>query len=181
MEELTVTDTNRKQDDQREARDPARISGERDGRNESVGGPGSQSAVQEALAIADIGGQEALCILAAEVRRLQAAAYNKCDVCLGEPLPSGKPCVCEGNGTIWATAVGLRKQIYELQAVLSRLSWGSPPGWKLVPVEPTEEMLDHAWGMVIPTPGYPLEEWAAVYRAMLSASPPPTPEKILGT
>lgn len=53
-----------------------------------------------------------------------------------------------------------------------------PPGWQLVPKEPTEAMIDahfaaHAQAKTV------FAEVPAIYRAMLSAAPPP-PEKSNG-
>lgn len=39
-----------------------------------------------------------------------------CNVCLGEPLASGKECVCRGEGTHTAEVRGLRLEIFALQA-----------------------------------------------------------------
>lgn len=37
-----------------------------------------------------------------------------CSVCAGAPFPIGRPCICEGEGTIYAENTGLRKEIYRL-------------------------------------------------------------------
>jgi hypothetical protein len=42
-----------------------------------------------------------------------------------------------------------------------------PEGWKLVPIEPTKEMLDAAWDDT--DVAADADEFAAVYRAMLAA------------
>jgi hypothetical protein len=51
-------------------------------------------------------------------------------------------------------------------------------GWKLVPVEPTEEMLDAPWNHEENTAGAGLDCCKAIYQLMLSASPtPPEPDE----
>lgn len=47
-----------------------------------------------------------------------------------------------------------------------------PEGWKLVPVEPTEEMSDAGWGHIDITAGQCQDGPKDVYRAMLAAAPP---------
>lgn len=47
------------------------------------------------------------------------------------------------------------------------------PGWRLVPEEPTREMIERGASVIWDNEGAPYEEdAAAVYRAMISAAPP---------
>ena len=46
-----------------------------------------------------------------------------------------------------------------------------PPGWKLVPVELTTEMMEEALGMAYFNPDKPDEDIEAVWKAMLAAAP----------
>jgi hypothetical protein len=43
----------------------------------------------------------------------EANRHQICDVCLGEPLPSGKKCVCGGAGTLIAALTGTREALHE--------------------------------------------------------------------
>lgn len=53
-----------------------------------------------------------------------------------------------------------------------------PDGWKLVPVEPTEAMVQKALHLDLSyMPGHEGPDRAAVYRAMLSASPAPAQQE----
>lgn len=67
--------------------------------------------------------QEAVAILTSIAkecpRRLEQPAM--CGVCLGAPLPSGKECICKGEGTEEAEMRGLRLMVYDLEAEISRL------------------------------------------------------------
>ncbi|HBG30773.1 MAG TPA: hypothetical protein DDW98_09110 [Gammaproteobacteria bacterium] len=52
------------------------------------------------------------------------AAYKQrdlCDVCLGQPLKSGRQCICGGEGTSLAEKVGLRRELHEQRAEIERL------------------------------------------------------------
>lgn len=52
-----------------------------------------------------------------------------------------------------------------------------PPGWKLVPIEPTQEMLLAGEESYTPThTGTPIATPSEVYTAMLSAAPQPAPD-----
>lgn len=46
---------------------------------------------------------------------------DSCDVCLGKPLESGRPCICGGEGTSSSEKVGLRKKVHELELQLRDL------------------------------------------------------------
>lgn len=41
-----------------------------------------------------------------------------CGVCVGQPLSSGRICICEGKGTEHAECQGLRKRLAELEIAL---------------------------------------------------------------
>lgn len=49
------------------------------------------------------------------------AEFTKCGVCLGEPLPSGKPCICGGIGTEQAEMHGLRSALFDADNEIARL------------------------------------------------------------
>jgi len=59
--------------------------------------------------------------LALAVQRLEGEkeSANKCSVCLGKPLPSGKDCVCNGKGTVTTELFGLRIEIIDLEDKLT--------------------------------------------------------------
>lgn len=44
-----------------------------------------------------------------------------CNVCLGEPLKSGKECICEGDGSIYGENAGLRKELFKMNKELALL------------------------------------------------------------
>ena len=48
--------------------------------------------------------------------------YGKCSVCLGEPLKSGRECICGGVGTEAAEMHGLRVRCFDLQDRLDAVS-----------------------------------------------------------
>jgi hypothetical protein len=43
-----------------------------------------------------------------------------CGVCGGQPLASGRECVCGGRGTEWAEAQGLRERVVDLEIALGQ-------------------------------------------------------------
>lgn len=49
------------------------------------------------------------------------AQFTACGVCLGEPLPSGKPCICGGIGTEQAEMHGLRSALFHADDEIDRL------------------------------------------------------------
>ena len=51
-----------------------------------------------------------------------ARSWDKCDVCLGEPLKSGKPCMCGGTGRMSQAAYYLREQLVKSELLLERLA-----------------------------------------------------------
>lgn len=71
------------------------------------------------LSVADVNtvayGVAALERKLAEAQRELAEVKQRvvCDVCLGEPLPSGKECICCGHGTIFSTLTGMRQLQYD--------------------------------------------------------------------
>ena len=85
----------------------------------------------------------------------KAAAFLEEMTQIYRPEPNGK-----ATGNRFQQAAALLRR---LQAERDALSL--TPGWKLVPVEPTEAMLN----CVINSP--PADTWADVYRAMLDAAP----------
>lgn len=46
---------------------------------------------------------------------------HSCSVCLGEPLRSGKRCVCRGVGTASGEAQGFREEMHALRASIAAL------------------------------------------------------------
>jgi len=44
-----------------------------------------------------------------------------CNVCLGEPLKSGRQCICGGIGTEQAELQGLRERCFDLEARVEEL------------------------------------------------------------
>lgn len=46
---------------------------------------------------------------------IAAVRRPPCDVCRGQPLPSGRPCVCGGAGTQSEEVLGLRRAVYEAE------------------------------------------------------------------
>ena len=68
--------------------------------------------------------------------------------------------------------LGLLADRVEAAALIARLRARAPDGWRLVPVEPTDEMLDAAT-RELPSPW---KSMAGLYRAMLAASPEPPSE-----
>jgi hypothetical protein len=54
---------------------------------------------------------------AQNIAQLEAelAAARMCSVCCGEPLPSGKPCVCRGTGTAAEEMAGLRGMFFDCE------------------------------------------------------------------
>jgi hypothetical protein len=83
----------------------------------------------------------------------------------------------------WTSQIILREMADEIERLRSTSQAGCPEGWKLVPIEPTPEMLDAA-SKPNPSNGkssltadalrsYVYGLRADSYRAMLSASPPP--------
>jgi len=49
---------------------------------------------------------------------------HSCSVCLGEPLRSGKRCVCRGVGTASGEAQGFREEMHALRASIVALAAG---------------------------------------------------------
>jgi hypothetical protein len=85
--------------------------------------------------------------------------------CGTDTRPAEHPCDCIGCAA--------HQCVSDLLAALASVS--APPGWVMVPVEPTEEMLDavtkltlaHAYALHAPIP------WEEGYRAMIAASVKP--------
>lgn len=50
----------------------------------------------------------------------QLISENTCDVCFGEPLKNGKPCMCKGTGKMSVAAIYLREQLYKKEQILAR-------------------------------------------------------------
>lgn len=78
----------------------------------------------------------------------------------------------------WAVAIKDKQDAILRAFIQSRaapVSDGAPDGWKLAPVEPTQEMMNAAWRQMFEQ-GIDIEdvEVAPVYSAMLSASPRPS-------
>ena len=57
--------------------------------------------------------------LISEVERLRRP--EPCDVCTRKPLPNGRECICGGAGTASEEKVGLRKEVFRLDAENERL------------------------------------------------------------
>ena len=78
----------------------------------------------------------------------------------------------EQDESSWENANGLAKQIYASNA-RAAIAAAEAAGWKLVPVEPTEAMMDAGlcgW-QTAPADAYVGEVVARVYPAMLAAAP----------
>ena len=52
-------------------------------------------------------------LAAANEARERAESELICDVCLNLPLPSGKPCVCNGTGGLQFTLQGTRETLFD--------------------------------------------------------------------
>ena len=48
--------------------------------------------------------------------------WDKCDVCLGEPLKSGRTCMCGGTGRMSQAALYLREQLVKSEMLLERFA-----------------------------------------------------------
>lgn len=46
---------------------------------------------------------------------------QRCTVCCGQPLPSGRQCICKDVGTIQAENEGLREWVVEMENRLNRI------------------------------------------------------------
>ena len=103
----------------------------------------------------------------AQPEALRLAARLDCDATDADM--GRKPIAC----TRRKAAEELRRQHAEIQQLKAQLSarQAAPEGWRLVPVEPTEEML-----MAYSANPCNAAQAVAVYRAMASAAPPP-PER----
>ncbi len=103
----------------------------------------------------------------AQPEALRLAACLDCDATDADM--GRKPIAC----TRRKAAAELRRQHAEIQQLKAQLSarQAAPEGWRPVPVEPTEEML-----MAYSANPCNAAQAVAVYRAMLSAAPPP-PER----
>jgi hypothetical protein len=55
-----------------------------------------------------------LVFLSKHIKRLEERANPPCGVCLGQPLASGKRCVCDGGGTQDAELEGFRALVFDM-------------------------------------------------------------------
>ena len=63
--------------------------------------------------------QDRIAELETEVARLKVP--DLCSVCCGQPLPSGRKCICDGGGTAFAEMHGLRVGLMAAEAKVARV------------------------------------------------------------